>query len=370
MNDVGAQLHDLFPPDMRPDWDDVLQRARSSRSLRRPLVALAVLLAMIVAVGSALALTGRLGDLFHGSPVKDLTPKERFILSELDAANGKVELIATRGSRLFYLIKRPDGRICYSIGESRSGLTPAQTEVRPRFGGLDCLAKGMFPSPRLPVLSYPYFRMKPGEEPEMMGVEGFAADPVAKIGVIGGDNTIAITVPVSGNVFTDRSIDLRGGRGLVALDEHDQVLWVQCSHRNGCGRYRSTPLPTVPTPTPPRPPAGPVVVQRGTADGVSVVVRGSDVEADFSGLSPSVERLLRGTRDKITLGCFRLVTFGGKRFSDGAGVRAHSLRSCAFALVTFPAAGIWPRSTVASPRACTDTPGTTPTARTTSSRCR
>jgi plasmid stabilization system protein ParE len=151
-------------------------------------------------------------------------PQERYILSEFDL-KGRVELIATHGSSTFYVFRTREGSVCYSIGQRRKGLTPAQTELRPRFGSLGCLRRGMFPSRALPV--------KPKKP--------------------------------------TRSQD-------------------------------------------------PVVVQRGTANGVTVVVRGTEIEARFDGMPAAALKLLKGRRGRITVGCFRLVTFAGRRFSDGAAV--------------------------------------------------
>ncbi len=138
MNDVGARLRLLLPPDARADWDDVVRRAGSSRRMPRLVVGVAVIVAAVLAVGSALALTGRLGNLLHGQPVRDLTPRERFILSELDVS-GNVELIATKGSRTFYVIRRRGGQRCYALGEIRKGLTPAQAELNTRFSAVGCI---------------------------------------------------------------------------------------------------------------------------------------------------------------------------------------------------------------------------------------
>src|SRR6266511_3143714 len=145
-------LFEMFPPEADSDWDDVLRRTQGpSSSIRRLALLVAVALLAVLVVGSALALSGRLGGLFHGTPVNDLTPRERFLLSEFDMS-GKVELIATRNSSAFYVIRRnSDGRLCYSIGDVRKNLTPAQAEARTRFGGSSCIDPRAFPSKAMPV---------------------------------------------------------------------------------------------------------------------------------------------------------------------------------------------------------------------------
>lgn len=328
MNEVELRdgLFELFPPEADGDWGDVLRRAaRSRRRLRRILLPVVVLLVAALAVGSALALTGRLGSLLHGTPVKDLTPNERFILSEQLGANGKVELIAKHGSRAFYVIRKGDGSICYAVGQKLHRLTPAQVELRTRFGAIGCLAKGVFPSRAMPVLDFSYYRLRRGERlpGTLVGLEGFAADPVRKIGVIGPDNDIAYTTDVDQNVYSARSANVAGGRGIVALDDDGKPLWVQCQVRGGCGKYKSSPPPVLPPSSRRVPRRGPPVrtpVQSGSGDGVSIVVRGSLIEANLGGISPELERLLTGKRHEIGISCFKFVRVAGKRFSKGVGV--------------------------------------------------
>jgi hypothetical protein len=337
MNEIPLRdlLFKLFPPETDADWDDVLLRAKtSSWSVRRLTVLVAMAVLAVLAVGSALALSGRLGGLFHGTPVNDLTPRERFLLSEFDLS-GKVRLIATRNSSAFYVIRRKsDGRLCYSIGDVRKNLTPAQAEGRMRFGGGSCVDPRVFPSKAMPVLNFSYFSYRPGDaESRLAGLRGFAADPVARIGVIGRDKQIVFSVAVEDNVYTAGKKGIAGARGIVALDKDGKVLWVQCTAigrapapqfpSGGCGKYKNSPppnLPPVTRPAKPAKPAGPVVVQRGSADGVSVIVRGAQVEARFAGLSAEKRRLLVFKDGRINLGCFKLVTVGGREYSRAVGV--------------------------------------------------
>jgi hypothetical protein len=305
MNEIQLRdrLFKLFPPEMDADWDDVLLRARtSSWSFRRLTVLVAAAVLAVLAVGSALALSGRLGGFLHGTPVNDLTPRERFLLSEFDMS-GKVELIAKRNSKAFYVIRRSDGRLCYSIGDIRKNLTPAQVEGRMRFSPSGCIDPRIFPSRAMPVLNFSGYSYRPGDsESRLVGLQGFAADPVARIGVIGRDKRIVFSVSVKNNVYTAGKKGIAGARGIVALDKDGKVLWVQCMAigrapapqfpSGGCGTYKNSPppnLPSVAAPAKPAKPAGPNVVQRGSGDGVSIVVRGAQVEAKFAGLSAREE---------------------------------------------------------------------------------
>jgi hypothetical protein len=244
---------------------------------------------------------------------------------------GKAELIARRGSTAFYVIRRNDGRLCYSVGESRKNLTPAQRQGQFRFGGAECIDPRIFPSRAMPVLSHPSLGYRSGDsEAELGGLSGFAADAIAKVGVIGSDNQIAFTIPVSDNVFTAGKRTIRGGRGIVALGSGGEVLWVQCFAfgrspapqfpSGGCGKYKNSPPPNLPpvkaAPKPTRP-SGPVVVQRGSGDGLSVVIHGSKIEANFENVSAQTRQLLVSKDGRIGLGCFKLVTIGGRLNSSG-----------------------------------------------------
>jgi hypothetical protein len=335
MNDVELRdgLFQLFPPEAGGDWEDVLRRsALSRRHVRRLTLFVVAAIVAVVAVGSALALTGRLSSLFHGTPVTDLTPREQFLLSEFDM-KGKVELIARRGATEFYVIRRPDGRRCYSIGDVPENLTPAQREGRMRFGGPGCMDPRVFPSRALPVLDYSSYSFRLGDrEARLVGLRGFAADPVDRIGIIGRNNEIVFTVSVKDNVYTAGKRSFPGTRGIVALDEDGKVLWVRCSAigrsvapqfpSGGCGKYKNSPPPVLPSSARrvPRPPVVRTPVQRGSGDGVSVVIRGSLVEADLSQISPRLRRLLTTKRGAIGIGCFKFVRVAGKTFSKGAGV--------------------------------------------------
>jgi hypothetical protein len=336
MNEIQLRdgLFELFPPDGASDWEEVLRRAaRPRKRLRRFTLLLAAALLVVLAVGSALALSGQLGGLLHGTPVNDLTPREKFLMTEFDM-KGRAELIATRGSTAFYVIRKPDGRLCYSVGENRGHLTPAQREENFRFGGADCLDPRVFPSRAMPVLSHAFFSYQVEDsEARMAGLNGFAADPVEKVGVIGPDNKIAFTIPVEDNVFSAGKRTIAGGRGIVALGMGGRVLWVQCFAlgrtpapqfpSGGCGQYKNSPPPNVPAPpiqSQQQPLPHPLVTQSGTGDGVSVRVHGGRVEASPVSVSASTEALLRGRRDKVNFTCFKLVKVAGREFSSGVGV--------------------------------------------------
>jgi hypothetical protein len=327
MNEIQLRdaLFEMFPPEADGDWNDVLRRSRrSSSSIRRLTLLVAVALLAVLAVGSALALTGRLGGLFHGTPVNDLTPRERFMLSEFDMT-GKIELITKRDGLAFYVIRQRDGRVCHSIGLiPAKKLTPAQRQEATRFNGsTSCIDPRIFPSKAVPVLDFSFYSYRRGDaESRLAGLRGFAADPVARIGVIGRDNRIVFSVRVENNVYTAGKKGIAGARGIVALDTDGKVLWVQCTASGrasaprlpNCGKYKNTPSPNLP-PVKPQPtttrPRGLVVVQRGSSDGLSVLIRGAEIEANFEHVSAQTRRSLIFKDGRVVLGCFHLVKVGG-----------------------------------------------------------
>jgi hypothetical protein len=329
--DIRQELLRVFPPDARADWADVLGRARQRRfPTRRLTLAIAAILFVLVAGGSALALTGHLGNLLRGTPVNDLTPRERYMPSQFDM-DGRVELIATRDSTAFYVIRRRDGRRCYSIGDAdRTGLTPAQREARVRFGATGCIDPRVFPSRAWPVLDFSFFSYRRGDRSaRLAGLHGFAADPVARIGVIGKRNEIAATVPVDGNVYTAGKRGFPGARGVVALAHDGRILWVQClAGRSSpapqfpsgdCGKYKNSRPPALPaSPQPKRPPepANPVR-QSGSADGIMITIRGSHIRATFAGAAANLRRKLIYKDGRVVFGCFKLVNVGGSLTASG-----------------------------------------------------
>jgi hypothetical protein len=187
----------------------------------------------------------------------------------------------------------------------------------------------------------------------LVGLEGFAADPVRKIGVIGPRNTIAYTVEVEHNVYSARGANVAGARGIVALGDDGKTLWVQCIARRGCGKYKSTPPPKLPPAATriPRPPVIRTPVQRGSGGGVAVVIRGTLLRADLSRVSPAVRSLLTSRRNEIGVGCFKFVRVAGKRFSTGSGRSVPFTRAVEVELGSRP----WGQQVVAPYDGCTIT---------------
>jgi hypothetical protein len=268
------------------------------------------------------------------------------------------------------------------IGSAPTHLTPAQRAEQFRFAGADCSDPRIFPTRQMPVLNRSYFSYKPGDrEWRMVGVQGFAADAVASVGVIGRDNQIIYTVPVEKNVYTAGKRGFIGARGVVALNDKGKVLWVQCfalgpPRQNfpsgGCGSYQNSPLPKLPPQRLPRPPIeapGPLVAQHGSADGATVDIRGSRIAMNFTRVPSATRRLLPSKTGRLTLGCFKLVTIAGVRGTDGHTPPSRSRTSSGCARTAPSRLGRPAHPSMAAQQwAHSVTPGTTHTAPTTQSR--
>lgn len=197
---LRAELRRLLDVDHAPaDWDDVLRRAGERRPLRRRRVVLALVAAIVIVLvtGSALALSGRLGGLLRGTPVRDLSPLERFFLEDLPGKGATVELVATHGDRAFYVLRRRGGGVCYAVGRVGVRLTPAQAERQTRFGALGCTPRSLFPSRLVPVLDFSVYAGRFGTPAHLVRLEGFAADPARRVGVIGPGNRVFFSAPVT-----------------------------------------------------------------------------------------------------------------------------------------------------------------------------
>lgn len=179
---------------------------------------------------SALAVSGRLGNLFEGSPVptEQLAPTDRFVLSASDVDRPRVQLIASRAGRSFYVIHRENGGPCFASG-------PANQPVR--LGTTMCPKPGTalsFPSAGQPILdhsSYAVAADSPVSQIEYLA--GFAADPVARVAVIDLRGEVAASTAVVDNVYV-AEIAPTPITELVAFDRAGRVLFRQCMQPDGC----------------------------------------------------------------------------------------------------------------------------------------
>lgn len=191
-------------------------------SRRHALTAIVLCLAGGVAAATALthgATGSGAGDLAalsaDGRPVEATAREE----SELQAVGATgAELLGARDGRTFYRLARPDGTVCYSVNA---------TEIRDHLGGVACPPVGGFPSPEAPVLDLSVFESTShtSRSVTLVRAQGFAADGVAQVALLGPGGTTTRRVRVTGNVY---ALDVPLGAsvvGLVAYDRHGRELF-------------------------------------------------------------------------------------------------------------------------------------------------
>jgi hypothetical protein len=128
----------------------------------------------------------------------------------------QASLLAVRGSRAFYRIDAKGGP-CVAAGPAAD---PGQ------LGTVDC-PRGSFPSPEHPVVDLSVYEATSHERREvsLYRAEGIAADGVAAVAFLRPGGSIALEVPVSGNVFSTTSVPPGRIVGLEALDAAGNELW-------------------------------------------------------------------------------------------------------------------------------------------------
>jgi hypothetical protein len=89
---------------------------------------------------------------------------------------------------------------------------------------LDCTP---FPTPERPVL-LPHIAMDVSNGATLLFLDGFAADGVARLELLGPDQQVVAQAPVENNVFHFEGISGRAANGaLVAFDRDDHEVWRQ-----------------------------------------------------------------------------------------------------------------------------------------------
>jgi hypothetical protein len=179
-------------------------------------VALAVLVAAAAAVAGALVTRGgasrdnaSLSN--HGGPaiaIRGLRMKSATIRS------GNV--LASRHNRVFYRLASESGEPCFGVGFASDVGSP---------GSVVC-QRG-FPAAGNPVLDFSVYEGTRHDLKEfsLFRVEGFAADGVAAVQFFRPDGQIALTVPVSGNVYSAASVPKGPIGGYAAVDNSGKRVW-------------------------------------------------------------------------------------------------------------------------------------------------
>jgi hypothetical protein len=126
-------------------------------------------------------------------------------------------VLAVRHGRVFYRLRTIGGDPCFGVGFASDVGSP---------GSVVC-QRGGFPSGANPVLDFSVFEGTRHDVKEfsLFRVEGFAADGVAAVMFFRPNGDVALTVPVSGNVYSASSVPKGPIAGFAALDKDGKRIW-------------------------------------------------------------------------------------------------------------------------------------------------
>lgn len=129
----------------------------------------------------------------------------------------KGSVLARRHGRVFYRLTTVSGEPCFGVGFATDVGSP---------GSVVC-QRGGFPSGGNPVLDLSVYEGKRHDLKEfsLFRVEGFAADGVSAVQFIRPNGDVALTVPVSGNVYSAASVPKGPIAGFAAVDKDGKRVW-------------------------------------------------------------------------------------------------------------------------------------------------
>jgi hypothetical protein len=126
-------------------------------------------------------------------------------------------VLATRHARVFYRLTTVTGQACYGVGSATDVGSP---------GSVAC-QHGGFPSGSNPVLDFSVYEGTRHDLKEfaLYRVEGFAADGVASVQFLRPNGDVALSVPVSGNVYSATGVPKGPIAGYAAVDQSGRRVW-------------------------------------------------------------------------------------------------------------------------------------------------
>jgi hypothetical protein len=126
-------------------------------------------------------------------------------------------VLAVRHGRALYRMQLADGTPCFGAGPAAVLGTP---------GSVVC-SRGGFPSSGNPVLDLSVYEgtRRDVRDFSLFRVEGIAADGVAAVHFLRPNGEVALSVPVSGNVYSAASVPNGPVAGFAAVDKDGKRLW-------------------------------------------------------------------------------------------------------------------------------------------------
>jgi hypothetical protein len=171
--------------------------------------AAAAIAAVIATQGGASRETAKLSN--HGRPISVRSLR----IPQAHVASGSV--LAVRNDRAFYRFTLGNGDPCFGGGAASDLGTP---------GSLVCPHAG-FPKAGEPILDLSVYEgtRRGVRELSLYRAEGFAADGIAAVQFFRPNGEVALTVPVSKNVFSTSSVPKGPIWGMAALDKDGKRVW-------------------------------------------------------------------------------------------------------------------------------------------------
>jgi hypothetical protein len=174
------------------------------------LIGAAVAAGLLVTRGDASGRHARFSN--HGGPAIAIRGL-RMKLAPIRTGN----LLAVRHGRALYRLRLASGAPCFGVGPATDIGSP---------GSVVC-PRGGFPSGGDPLLDLSVYEGTRHDlrELSLFRVEGFAADGVAAVQFFRPNGDVALTVPVSGNVYSAAGVPKGPIAGLAALDKEGKRVW-------------------------------------------------------------------------------------------------------------------------------------------------
>jgi hypothetical protein len=126
-------------------------------------------------------------------------------------------VLETRGERAFYRLDRAGATPCYGVG-------PAD-----RLGTVDAVTctRGAFPTAVHPILDFSVYEStrRDVRDVALFRVEGIAADGVASVEFLRPNGDVALSVPVTQNVYATTAVPRGAVRGMAAVDKGGKRFW-------------------------------------------------------------------------------------------------------------------------------------------------
>jgi hypothetical protein len=125
-------------------------------------------------------------------------------------------VLATRHGRVFYRLKTLGGDPCFGVGFATTVGSPGSVVCQHGFpaGGDPVLDFSVYEGTRHDIKEFSLFR-----------AEGFAADGVAAVQFLRPNGQVALTVPVSGNVYSAADVPRGPIAGYAAVDAEGKRIW-------------------------------------------------------------------------------------------------------------------------------------------------